>query len=73
MTKYKRDYYRVTVPGDLAGDIETLGQHAIGEAKERARLYCVPCEWSARLIDGGIGDFAVVFRVRRTRRSLPAR
>jgi hypothetical protein len=56
------------VPGDCADDIATLADYAINEARERARLYAVPAEWSARVVSGDIGDFNVKFRVRRMRR-----
>ena len=62
------DYYSVDVPGDCADDIATLAGYAINEARERARLYCVPAEWSAQLVCGELGDFNVRFRVRRKRR-----
>ncbi len=63
-----RNYYRVAVPGDLDDNIESLGQHAIDEARERARLHCMPCNWRATRIKGNVGDFEVIFRVCRTRR-----
>ena len=77
------DYYKVALPGDLEqldGDmkkaartgqldeyIKSMGHHAIREAEERSRLYCVPCEWRATLLSK-LPSGTVVFRVCRTRR-----
>jgi hypothetical protein len=61
------DRYTVKVPGDLADDLETLADQAITEARERARLYCTPAEWTATRIAGEVGDFEVTFRVVRRR------
>ena len=64
------DYYTIDVPGDCADTIEELGGIAINEARERARLYCIPALWTARLISGAVGDWEVTFRVSRKRRAL---
>jgi hypothetical protein len=61
------DYYIVDVPGDLADTIEDLGQAAINEAAERARLYCMPCNWIAKHVGGEVGNWYVRFRVCRMR------
>jgi len=61
------DYYDVEVPGDCADSIEELASIAIDEARERARLYCIPALWTARLIAGVVGDWTVYFRVCRKR------
>jgi hypothetical protein len=67
--KTVRDYYTVTVPGDLADTVTDLAVAAINEARERTRLYCIPAEWTATLIAGEPGDFEVTFRVVRRRRA----
>lgn len=61
------DYYTVDVPGDCADSLEELGSIAISEARERARLYCLPALWTAKRVAGGVGDWTVQFRVRRKR------
>ena len=64
------DYYEIAVPGDaFDGDdaIQQLGSLAIDEARERAKLYCVPAEWTSKLISGEAGDFECVFQVVRKR------
>lgn len=63
-----RSYYRIAIPGDLSDDIEVLGQQAITEARERARLWCSTCLWTATKISGEIGDYEVIFRVCRKRK-----
>jgi hypothetical protein len=63
-----RDYYNVSIPGDLSDNMEDLAEQAITEARERARLYCIPCEWRVKHISGEVGDWEVKFRVCRTRR-----
>jgi hypothetical protein len=67
------DYYDIEVPGDCADTVEELADIAINEAMERARLYCMPALWSARLVDGVVGDWAVMFRVSRKRYKRAAR
>jgi hypothetical protein len=62
------DYYTVDVPGDCADSVEELGNIAIDEARDRARLYCIPALWTARRISGEVGDFTVRFQVCRKRR-----
>lgn len=72
--KYQYDYYTVEVPGDLADTLQELGDHAINEARGRARLYCMPAHWEATHVSGEVGDFTVTFRVCRKRnRRTPAR
>lgn len=61
------DYYTIEVPGDIYPTLKWLGEVAIDEAKERARLYCIPCEWTATHVRGKPGDAYVVFQVRRKR------
>lgn len=63
------DYYMVDVPGDCADSIEDLAGIAIAEARERARLYCLPALWTATLVVGEVGDWVVRFRVCRKRRA----
>jgi len=62
------DRYTVDVPGDCSDSITELGDLAIHEAQERARLYCIPAEWEARHVSGEVGDFYVRFTVLRRRR-----
>jgi len=62
-----RDYYTVQVPGDAADSVADLADIAIDEARDRARLYCMPALWTATLVSGELGDWSVTFRVRRTR------
>jgi len=66
-SKIVRDYYRVSIPGDCADTIDELGHIAINEARERAKLYCMPADWRATLVRGQLGDFEVTFRVVRYR------
>jgi hypothetical protein len=68
MKCYKYDYYDVEVPGDCADSLEELGQVAIAEAMDRARLYCLPALWTAARVTGDVGDWVVQFRVCRKRR-----
>jgi hypothetical protein len=65
--KLVRDYYQVSVPGNCAESLEELGDIAIQEARERAKLYVVPCNWEAQHVAGELGDFEVKFKVCRTR------
>lgn len=65
--KIVRDYYLVKIPGDIGQSLEGLADLAINEARERAKLYCMPAEWQATHIAGELGDFEVIFRVRRKR------
>ncbi len=65
--RYSYDYYTVSVPGDLETTIKGLGQWAIRDAEERARIYALPCQWDAWPIEGKVGDLEVKFRVRRIR------
>ena len=61
------DYYTIDVPGDCADTIEELAGIAIDEARDRARLYCLPALWTATRIVGDVGDWTVRFRVCRKR------
>ncbi len=61
------DYYTIKVPGDLADDLETLGQHAINEAADCSHIYAMPCTWSAKHLSGEVGDWWVTFQVVRKR------
>lgn len=69
----KYDYYEIEIPGDVfQGDSmeeqrEGICQQAIDEARERAKLYCVPANWSAHIIKGEPGDTIVTVKVRRVR------
>lgn len=61
------DRYTVSIPGDLADNLEALGDQAITEARERARIFAIPAVWTATRIKGDVGDNEVVFRVVRKR------
>lgn len=61
------DYYTVSIPGDASDSLEDIASMAIDEARERARLYAIPCEWTACHVSGEIGEWEVKFRVRRRR------
>jgi hypothetical protein len=61
-----RDYYTVTIERDF-GTAEECAEQAIVEARERAKLYCMPANWVATLINDP-DSFELRFRVRRTRR-----
>jgi len=63
------DYYDIDVPGDCADTIGDLASIAIDEARERARLWVMPCLWTARHVSGEVGDWIVRFRVVRKRHS----
>lgn len=52
--RFRYDYYTVAIPHDL-GDDETKENAAITEARERAHLWCVPCEWEVKRILTGFG------------------
>ena len=70
MAKFTYDYYTIHVPGDMfVGEraLESTADVAIDEARERARLYCIPAEWTATLVSGELGDWEMVFKVRRKR------
>ena len=63
--KVKYDYYQVDLT-DLVGDFtaEELLDLAIDEARERSRIYAIPCEWQAEQRDT---DCEGMIRVRRAR------
>ncbi len=65
------DYYKVTLPSDLIQEpdqwLEQMSDLAINEARESARLYCIPAMWDATLIEGGPDTWECTFRVRRRR------
>ena len=67
---HKRDYYTISLPTDLENENdqweERMCEHAIDEAREQARLYVIPCTWSAKLLHKG--DWESKFRVKRERR-----
>jgi len=69
--KTVRDYYTIQVPGDAFETIEDASSYAVREARDRAKLYCIPCEWQCKLISGEIGDSLVTFKVCRIRRFIP--
>ena len=61
MPKDKYDYYKVDIPSDCTDDPEKRFDLAILEARERAYLYVIPCQW--RLISDD-GETVKVCRVR---------
>jgi hypothetical protein len=63
----KRDVYHIQVPGDLADTPQELCEHAITEARERARIYAMPANWEAEIEKGEVGDFEVTVKVIRWR------
>lgn len=57
------DYYTVNVPVEAYEDRpDMLAYAVINQAREQARLYCVPCDWTILAQDGDN------FKVRRRRR-----
>lgn len=67
MKSLVRDYYTVSLPGDVFDSLEDLSSLAINEAKEKVRLYCVPAIWTVKVLAGEVGDHEVSFRVCRVR------
>ncbi len=65
--KYVYDYYEISIPGDAFETMEDACDCAINEARDRARLYCMPCMWSAWPIRGEIGSWEIIFKVSRKR------
>lgn len=70
--RYQYDYYTVHVPGKAFDTNEELAHCAVNQAREAARLYCLPreCEWEVTRLRGEPGDYEVVFRVRRKRNKI---
>lgn len=64
------DYYIVELPGDLEPNgpmwLNDICNHAITQARERSKLYCMPCEWTTKLVKGNAHS-NVVIRVCRKR------
>jgi len=68
MSKTITDYYTIELPGDLFDNAEDFESYAIDVARERARLYVIPCEWQASMVDPeDIGNFEVTVKVKRIR------
>lgn len=72
--KFAYDYYDIELPTDLephgirTDRIIRLSGHAIDQARDQARLHCIPCEWHSQIVKGDIEtSFSVTFRVRRKR------
>lgn len=65
--RFVYDYYFVDIPGDCSDEMTILAEMAIEEAKDKAKLYCVPAIWTSERISGEIGDFNVRFKVCRKR------
>lgn len=57
--KTKYDYYDVEVPDDLvaqcnSNDYRPAFYYACDEARERAKLYVIPCRWTFVYLKGNI-------------------
>jgi hypothetical protein len=70
--RYRYDYYQIKLPCDLITPdhpdwTEGMSWYAINQARELARLWCVPCHWEAQLIEGDKDSWECVFKVRRKR------
>lgn len=63
--KFVYDYYKVLIPNDLSDDPKYAASVAIDQAREQAKLYCIPCEWTATKI--GQNALDDIYRVRRKR------
>lgn len=57
----KYDYYNIEIPLDCEENKERRFELAILEAKERTRLFCLPCNW--RLISDN-GEIIKICRER---------
>jgi hypothetical protein len=44
-TKLVRNYYTVLIEAEAETDLERRFELAILEAKERARIFRIPCQW----------------------------
>ena len=63
-----RDYYTIRLPGDLFATQQEFESYAIDVAREQARLYAIPCEWQAEMIDPeNIGNYEITVKVIRIR------
>lgn len=49
---YRYDYYTVEIPSDAEEDPEERFDMAIVAARDRARLYVIPCDWRLVRDDG---------------------
>lgn len=65
--KTKRNYYLVIIEKDMEPDKNRAANYAIAEARERARLFIIPCTWVAKRI--GQTPAKHVFRVVRHHRA----
>lgn len=70
--RYRYDYYTIALPSDLVDPMpwhwfSLMCDHAIAQAKDQTKIYCVPCEWQAWLIRGHQSSVESVFKVRRKR------
>jgi hypothetical protein len=52
MRRKKYDYYTVEIPSDWEKNANIRFGLAIGEARERARLFVLPCDWRLISDDG---------------------
>ena len=62
-----RDYYTIDIPGDAYDNMDDVDNAAINEARERAKLYVIPCGWHIVRRTGELGDWNIKVRVCRTR------
>ena len=63
-----RDYYTIRLPGDLFATQQEFESYAIDVAREQARLYAIPCEWQAKMVNPeSIGNCEVTVKVIRIR------
>lgn len=65
--KYKYDYYTIDLDSGAFDSDEEIRLSAIQEARERVRLYIMPCEWRAEIIAGGLDCFITRVKVCRIR------
>ena len=66
--KFTRDYYTIRLPGDLFVAQQDFEFYAIDVAREQARLYAIPCEWRAQMVNPeSIGNWEVTVKVIRIR------
>lgn len=54
MRRYRYHYYNIEIPPDCSSDPEERFNLAILQAKEQAKLFIVPCDWTKVRDDGNI-------------------
>ena len=55
----KKNYYTVNIPLDFTNKEKEACSQAIEEAKERTRVYFMPCEWTAKCIRKTGSDYVI--------------